>query len=96
MQDILNSASTAIRQAQLHATSIPEQDALGLALDFVEGELPNVLDLLHELIAAYTKLIPDPRKDRLLARAQQVVERVEGMSLSHILAAQLAVDEIEE
>jgi hypothetical protein len=96
MQDILNSASTAIRQAQLHATTAREQDSLGIALDFIEGELPNLLDLVHELIAAYSRLCPDTRKDRLLARAQQVVERVEGMSLGHILAAQLAVDEVEE
>ncbi len=96
MHDILNSASTAIRQAQLHATTSRDQDSLGVALDFIEGELPNLLDLVHELIAAYSKLCRDPRKDRLLARAQQVVERVEGMSLSHVLAAQLAVDEIEE
>jgi hypothetical protein len=96
MQHILNQASTAIRQAQLHAPTSLEQDALGLALDFIEGELPNLLDLVHDLIAEYGKLCPDPRKDRLLARAQQVVERVEGLSWSHILAAQLAVDEIEE
>jgi len=96
MQDVLNSASTAIRQAQLRATTNRELDSLGLALDFIEGELPNLLDLVHELIAAYSRLCPDARKDRLLARAQQVVERVEGMSLSHVLADQLAVDEVEE
>jgi hypothetical protein len=96
MQNILNSASSAIRQAQLAATTSREQDSLGVALDFIEGELPSLLDLVHELIAAYAKLSPDPRKDRLLARAQQVIERVEGMSLNHVLAAQHAVDEIEE
>ena len=96
MQDVLNSASTAIRQAQMHATTTLEQDALGLALDLIEGELPNLLDLVHDLIAAYGKLCPDPAKDRLLARARQIVERIEGLSWSHILAAQLAVDEIEE
>ena len=96
MHDILASASTAIRQAQLHAPTSGDQDRLGLALDLIEGELPNLLDLVHELIAAYSKLAANPRKDRLLARAQQVVERVEGMSLSHILAAELAVDEVEE
>ena len=96
MEDILNSASIAIRTAQLSATSSREQDALGLALDFIEGELPNLLDLLHELIAAYTRLSPDPRKDRLLTRAQQVVERVEGLTITQILATQHAVDEIEE
>jgi hypothetical protein len=95
MQDILNSASTAIRQAQLNATTGVELDSLGAALDLIEGELPNLLDLVHELIAAYAKRCKDP-KDPLLARAQQVMQRVEGMSLSHILAAQLAVDEIEE
>jgi hypothetical protein len=96
MQPILNSASSAVRQAQLQARTSLEQDALGVALDLIEGELPNLLDLVHDLIAAYTKLCPEPRKDRLLARAQQVVERIEGLSWSHILAAQLAVDEIEE
>lgn len=96
MQHILNSASTAIRQAQMHATTMLEQDALGLALDLIEGELPNLLDLVHDLIAAYGKRSADPAKDPLLARARQVVERVEGLSWSHILAAHMAVDEIEE
>jgi hypothetical protein len=96
MQYFLNSASTAIRQAQLHATTSLEQDALGVALDLIEGELPVLLDVMHDLIAAYTKLSPNPRKDPLLAKAQQVVERVEGLSLSHILADHLALDEVEE
>ncbi|HUA56276.1 MAG TPA: hypothetical protein VMB81_29095 [Candidatus Sulfotelmatobacter sp.] len=96
MHDILNSASTAIRQAQLRATSSRDQDTLGLALDFIEGEVPNLLDLVHELIAAYSRLCPEPRRDGLLARAQQVVQRVEGLSLNHVLAVQLAIDEIEE
>jgi len=96
MQQILNSASTAIREAQLHATSSLEQDALGVALDLIEGELPSLLDLVHELIAGYTKLCRDAAKDPLLARARQAVERVEGMSFSHILAAQYALDEVEE
>jgi len=96
MHDILNSASTAIRQAQLHATSSRDQDTLGVALDFIEGEVPNLLDLVHELIAAYSRLCPEPRRDRLLARAQQVIQRVEGLSLSHVLAVQFAVDEVEE
>ncbi|MBI3513154.1 MAG: hypothetical protein HY060_03685 [Proteobacteria bacterium] len=96
MQQILNSASTAIRQAQLHAPTSVEQDRLGVALDFIEGELPNLLDLVHDLIAAYSELASEPDQDRLLTRARQVVERVEGMSWGHILAAHLAVDEIEE
>ena len=96
MHDILNSASTAIRQAQLRATSSRDQDTLGLALDIIEGEVPNLLDLVHELIAAYSRLCPEPGRDRLLARAQQVVQRVEGLSLNHVLAVQLAIDEIEE
>jgi hypothetical protein len=96
MPDILSHASAAIRQAQLHAPTSLEQDRLGVALDLIEGELPNLLDLVHELIAAYSKLSPDPRRDLLLARAQHLLERIEGMSLSHILAAQLQVDEIEE
>ena len=96
MEDILNGASIAIRTAQLSATSSHEQDALGLALDFIEGELPNLLDLLHELIAAHTRLSPDPRKDRLLARAQQIVSRIEGLTIAQIVATQHAVDEIEE
>jgi hypothetical protein len=96
MEYILNSASAAIRQAQLHARTVVEQDSLGAALDLVEGELPNLLDLIHELIAAYSKQCKDPKRDPLLARAQQVVERVEGLSLAHVLAQQHAVDEIEE
>ena len=96
MQHILNSASTAIREAQLHAPTSRDQDSLGLALDFIEGEVPNLLDLVHELVAAYSRLCPEPRKDRLLMRAQQVIQRVEGMSLNHVIAAQFAVDEIEE
>jgi hypothetical protein len=96
MEYILNSASAAIRQAQLHARTSVEQDSLGAALDLVEGELPNLLDLVHELIAAYSKQCKDPKRDPLLARAQQVVERVEGLSLAHVLAQQHAVDEIEE
>lgn len=96
MEYILHSASAAIRQAQLHATTALEQDSLGAALDLVEGELPNILDLLHELVAAYSKQSKDPKRDPLLARAQQVIERVEGLSLNHVLAQQHAVDEIEE
>ena len=96
MHDILNSASTAIRQAQLHATTNHDLDALGRALDFIEGEVPNLLDLVHELVVAYSRLCPEPRRDRLLIHAQQVIQRVEGMTLSHVLAAQFAVDEIEE
>jgi hypothetical protein len=96
MEYILNSASAAIRQAQLHATTSLEQDSLGAALDLVEGELPNLLDLVHELIAAYSKQCKDPKRDPLLARAQQVLQRVEGLSLAHVLAQQHAVDEIEE
>lgn len=96
MQYILNSASAAIRQAQLHATTSVEQDSLGAALDLVEGELPNLLDLIHELIAAYSKQCKDPKHDPLLARAQHLLERVEGLSLAHVLAQQHAVDEIEE
>ena len=96
MQQILNSASTAIREAQLHAPTSVAQDRLGVALDFIEGELPNLLDLVHDLIAAYTKVAVEPSRDRLLARARQVVERVEGMSWGHIQAAHLAVDDVEE
>jgi hypothetical protein len=96
MQQFLNSASTAVRQAQMQARTSLEQDALGVALDLIEGELPNLLDLVHDLVAAYAKLSSDPGKDRLLGRARQVIERVEGLSWSHILAAHLAVDEIEE
>jgi hypothetical protein len=96
MPDILSHASAAIRQAQLHAPTSFEQDRLGLALDLIEGELPNLLDLVHELIAAYSKLSPDPNRDLLLARAQHLLGRIEGMSLSSILAVQLEVDEIEE
>jgi hypothetical protein len=96
MQDILNGASTAIRQAQIRATTSREQDSLGLALDLIEGELPNLLDVVHELIAGYSKLCSDPGEDPLLARAQQMIERVEGLSLSHILAAELALDEVVE
>ncbi len=96
MQHILNSASTAIRQAQLHAPTSVEQDRLGVALDFIEGELPNLLDLVHDLIAAYSKVASEPGRDRLLTRARQIVERVEGMSWGSIQAAHLAVDEVEE
>ncbi len=96
MNDILNHASTAIREAQLRATSGADQDTLGVALDLIEGELPNLLDLLHDLTAAYSKLCPDPRKDVFVARAHQLIERLEGMTLGSILAAEFAVDEIEE
>jgi hypothetical protein len=96
MSQLLSSASAAVRQAQLQARTSLEQDVLGVALDLIEGELPNLLDLVHDLIGAYSKQCPDPRKDPLMARAQQVVERIEGLSWSHILAAQLAVDEVEE
>jgi hypothetical protein len=96
MQNILASASTAIRQAQLYATTSAELDRLGLALDLVEGELPTLLDLVHELIAAYAKLSPNRGRDRLLARAQEIVQRVEGLNLAHVLANEHAIDEIEE
>lgn len=96
MQNILASASTAIRQAQLYATTSAELDRLGLALDLVEGELPTLLDLVHELIAAYAKLSPNRGRDRLLTRAQEIVQRVEGLNLAHVLANEHAIDEIEE
>jgi hypothetical protein len=96
MQQLLSNASAAVRQAQLQARTSLEQDVLGVALDLIEGELPTLLDLVHDLIAAYANLCPDPRKDPLLGKAKQVVERIEGLSWSHILAAQLAVDEVEE
>jgi len=96
MQQLLSNASCAVRQAQLQARTSLEQDVLGVALDLIEGELPTLLDLVHDLIAAYSKLCRDPLKDPLMTKAKQVVERIEGLSWSHILAAQLAVDEVEE
>src|SRR5258708_35875387 len=94
MQHILNSASTAIRQAQLHAPTSVEQDRLGVALDFIEGELPNRLDLVHDLIAAYSKVASEPGRDRLLTRARQMFERVEDFTWSSMHASHVAVDRV--
>lgn len=87
MVDILNRASMAIRQAQLHAPTGDDQDALGGALDLIEGELPNLLDLMHDLAAAYRNVCADARNDPLLRRVDQLIGRVEGSAIGQDPAA---------